>query len=142
MFALSTIGLAFVLYLGWASYFVLKVFCILCALTYVAVIALFIVSGGATTIPMTSLPRRLGRDVKSLVTSPVALVVLLLLVLGLGPIGDMACRIALHKGYNELIFLGDVVTFPQNGFGTSTARIQTTAPRSKRGSRCFTRTAR
>jgi len=32
--------------------------------------------------------------------------------------------IALHKGYNELIFLGDVVTFPQNGFGTSVARIQ------------------
>jgi NitT/TauT family transport system substrate-binding protein len=31
---------------------------------------------------------------------------------------------ALHKGYNELIFLGDVVTFPQNGFGTSAARIQ------------------
>ena len=32
--------------------------------------------------------------------------------------------IALHKGYNELIFLGDVVNFPQNGFGTSVARIQ------------------
>ena len=32
--------------------------------------------------------------------------------------------IALHKGYNELIFLGDVVAFPQNGFGTSVARIQ------------------
>ena len=32
--------------------------------------------------------------------------------------------IAAHKGYNELIFLGDVVTFPQNGFGTSAARIQ------------------
>jgi NitT/TauT family transport system substrate-binding protein len=32
--------------------------------------------------------------------------------------------IALHKGYNELIFLGDVVMFPQNGFGTSVARIQ------------------
>lgn len=32
--------------------------------------------------------------------------------------------IALHKGYNELIFLGDVVSFPQNGFGTSVARIQ------------------
>ena len=31
---------------------------------------------------------------------------------------------ALHKGYNELIFLGDVVSFPQNGFGTSVARIQ------------------
>lgn len=32
--------------------------------------------------------------------------------------------IALYKGYNELIFLGDVVTFPQNGFGTSVTRIQ------------------
>ena len=32
--------------------------------------------------------------------------------------------IALHKGYNELIFLGDVVNFPQNGFGTSLTRIQ------------------
>jgi NitT/TauT family transport system substrate-binding protein len=32
--------------------------------------------------------------------------------------------IALNKGYNELIFLGDVVNFPQNGFGTSVARIQ------------------
>src|SRR6185503_18053014 len=32
--------------------------------------------------------------------------------------------IALNKGYNELIFLGDVVTFPQNGFGTSATRIQ------------------
>lgn len=32
--------------------------------------------------------------------------------------------IALHKGYNELIFLGDVVNFPQNGFGTSVTRIQ------------------
>lgn len=32
--------------------------------------------------------------------------------------------IALHKGYNELIFLGDVVSFPQNGFGTTVTRIQ------------------
>jgi NitT/TauT family transport system substrate-binding protein len=32
--------------------------------------------------------------------------------------------IALQKGYNELIFLGDIVTFPQNGFGTSVNRIQ------------------
>ena len=32
--------------------------------------------------------------------------------------------IAINKGYNELIFLGDVVSFPQNGFGASVARIQ------------------
>ena len=32
--------------------------------------------------------------------------------------------IALQRGYNELIFIGDIVTFPQNGFGTSVSRIQ------------------
>ncbi len=78
IFALSTVGLAFVLYLGWASYVVLKEFCILCALTYVAVIALFIVSGGATDFPMTSLPRRALRDARTLIASPLAFVFLLL----------------------------------------------------------------
>ena len=32
--------------------------------------------------------------------------------------------IAAQKGYHELIFLGDIVTFPQNGFGASVQRIQ------------------
>ena len=32
--------------------------------------------------------------------------------------------LALNRGYNELIFLGDIVSFPQNGFGTSATRIQ------------------
>jgi ABC-type nitrate/sulfonate/bicarbonate transport system substrate-binding protein len=32
--------------------------------------------------------------------------------------------IALEKGYNELIFLGDVVQFAQNGFGTSEKKIR------------------
>lgn len=31
---------------------------------------------------------------------------------------------AQERGYNELIFLGDVVEFPQNGFGTSEKRIR------------------
>jgi len=31
--------------------------------------------------------------------------------------------IALEKGYNELIFAGDILEFPQNGFGTSEKRI-------------------
>jgi NitT/TauT family transport system substrate-binding protein len=31
---------------------------------------------------------------------------------------------ALEKGYNELLFLGDVIEFPQNGFGTSDKRIR------------------
>jgi len=32
--------------------------------------------------------------------------------------------IALEKGYNELIFLGDIVKFAQNGFGTSEKKIR------------------
>ena len=32
--------------------------------------------------------------------------------------------IALDKGYNELLFLGDVVNFPQNGFGALAKKIQ------------------
>lgn len=32
--------------------------------------------------------------------------------------------IALDKGYNELLFLGDIVNFPQNGFGASVKKIQ------------------
>ena len=79
IFALSTVGLAFVLYLAWASYFVLKTLCILCAITYVSVIAIFIVSGGAVTFPMMNLPRRAIRDLRTLVTSPLALVIVALL---------------------------------------------------------------
>ena len=84
IFALSTVGLAFVMYLGWASYVRLHAFCVLCAITYVAVIGLFIISGGATTFPMTTLPRRVPRDVRALVTSPVALVLALLFLFGAG----------------------------------------------------------
>jgi uncharacterized membrane protein/protein-disulfide isomerase len=80
IFALSTIGLAFALYLGWSSYFVLKVFCILCAITYVSVIAIFIISGGATTFPMTTLPGRASRDIRVLLSTPSALLVLLVLL--------------------------------------------------------------
>jgi NitT/TauT family transport system substrate-binding protein len=32
--------------------------------------------------------------------------------------------IALEKGYNELIFAGDIIEFPQNGFGTSEKKIR------------------
>lgn len=82
IFALSTIGLAVVLYLGWASYFVLRTFCILCAITYGAVIAIFVISGGATSFPMTTLPSRARRDVRSFLTSPLALVIGLVLIVG------------------------------------------------------------
>jgi uncharacterized membrane protein/predicted DsbA family dithiol-disulfide isomerase len=86
VFALSTIGLAFSLYLAWASYIQLKTFCMLCAVTYVSVIALFIISGGATTFPMTTLPRRAPRDLRTLFSSPAALVLALLYIAGVGSV--------------------------------------------------------
>lgn len=82
VFAISTLALSFVLYLAWASYFVLGTFCILCAITYVAVIAIFLISGGATPFPMKTLPDRARKDVRTLVSSPLALLIALVLIVG------------------------------------------------------------
>jgi uncharacterized membrane protein/protein-disulfide isomerase len=78
LFVLSTLGLAIVLYLGYASFVVLKTVCILCLTTYAAVIALFLISGAATTYPMTTLPRRAAQDVRRWSGSPLAIVVTIL----------------------------------------------------------------
>lgn len=78
LFAGSTLALAVVLYLGYASFMILGVQCPLCLLTYAAVIGLFLVSGAATSLPMLSLPRRVWQDVKVLVASPLALVLAVL----------------------------------------------------------------
>jgi uncharacterized membrane protein/protein-disulfide isomerase len=73
VFAISTLGLAGVLYLGYVSFFVLKTVCLLCFGSYAAIIALFLISGAATRYPMTSLPRRAAGDVRTLLRSPAAL---------------------------------------------------------------------
>ena len=82
LFGLSTIALAFVLYLAWASFFQLKAVCLLCVTTYIAVIAIFIISGSATKFPMSTLPRRAARDAGTLAKSPVALLIAVLFVAG------------------------------------------------------------
>jgi uncharacterized membrane protein/predicted DsbA family dithiol-disulfide isomerase len=74
LFAGSTLALAVVLYLAYASFAILKVVCVLCLTTYAAVIGLFLITGAVTSIPMMSLPRRALSDLKALVSSPVALV--------------------------------------------------------------------
>lgn len=78
LFAGSTLALAAVLYLGYASFFILGVKCPLCLITYAAVIGLFFVTGAATNFPMTSLPGRAANDLKALVSSPIAIVLALL----------------------------------------------------------------
>jgi protein-disulfide isomerase len=62
LFAASTIGLAAVLYLGYASFFILGAVCLACLTTYVAVIGLFVTSGVSTRQPMTKLPARFAKD--------------------------------------------------------------------------------
>jgi uncharacterized membrane protein len=82
LFVLSTLSLAVILYLGYASFVLLKAVCLLCLTTYAAVIGLFLVSGAATTFPMTTLPRRASRDVRVFARSPLAIVIALVFFAG------------------------------------------------------------
>jgi uncharacterized membrane protein/protein-disulfide isomerase len=82
LFAGSTLALSVILYLGYASFVILKMVCILCVITYAAVIALFFVSGAVSTVPMMSLPRRMAQDLKVLISSPAALALALLFIGG------------------------------------------------------------
>ena len=71
IFVLSTIGLAGVLYLGYASFFILRQMCPLCLAMYVAVIGLFAVSGAAAS-SLSTLAGRFGDDVKNALANPLA----------------------------------------------------------------------
>jgi protein-disulfide isomerase len=82
LFALSTLALAAALYLLYASVFILKAYCPMCLLTDAAILGLFIVSGAATSVPMTTLPGRLTRDLRVLVANPLAIAVTVLFVAG------------------------------------------------------------
>jgi uncharacterized membrane protein/predicted DsbA family dithiol-disulfide isomerase len=82
LFVLSTAALAVVLYLAYASIAILKTYCPLCLITYAAVVGLFLVSGAATSVPMTTLPRRAARDLRLLVASPLAIALAVLFVGG------------------------------------------------------------
>ena len=73
LFILSTLALAVVLYLAYASWFVLKMVCIYCIVTYVAVIGVFVVSGAAFTAGFKTLPSRAADDTRRLLRSPMGL---------------------------------------------------------------------
>jgi protein-disulfide isomerase/uncharacterized membrane protein len=82
LFAASTLALAVVLYFEYVSFVVLKAVCILCVVMGAAVVALFFLSGSTTPFPMTTLPRRALRDLRVLVSSPLALLVTVLFLAG------------------------------------------------------------
>lgn len=78
VFAMSTGALAVVLYLIYVSVVVLKVYCLLCLTADVAVVGLFVVSGAATSFPMTTLHRRAIRDLRAAIASPLAILIAVL----------------------------------------------------------------
>jgi protein-disulfide isomerase len=121
LFALSTLALAAVLYLGWAAFAVLKTFCILCAGTYVAVIVVFLVSGAATSLPMTSLPRRAMKDVRALVTTPAALAAAILFL--------VAASTAIIVGARHAVPVSDDAAAPSAGGQSEFERWYTQQPR-------------
>jgi uncharacterized membrane protein/protein-disulfide isomerase len=82
LFAMSTLALGAVLYLLYVSIFILKTYCPVCLTIDAAVIGLFVVSGATATIPMMTLPQRIGRDLRLLGGSPLATVIATLFVVG------------------------------------------------------------
>jgi len=82
VFGLSTVGLGFVIYMAFASLYLLKIVCLMCLVTYVAVAGLFVFSGMRTSYPMTTIPRRLWQDVRAAVANSAALTLLLVFVVG------------------------------------------------------------
>ena len=73
IFLSSIAALAVVLYLGYASLFVLRTYCLFCFITYFAAAGVFIVSGAASDGIMSGLPRRAIDDLRALAASPLAL---------------------------------------------------------------------
>ena len=63
------IGLAAVLYLGYASFFVLERMCLLCVTMYVSVIGTFVASGAGSAGSLGTIPARMGRDAARVLAS-------------------------------------------------------------------------
>ena len=78
IFVLSIVGLAAVLYLGYASFFVLKTGCLLCIGTYVSVIGIFLLSSSASSLGAGQLVRRLPSDLRQLFAAPTTFLVALI----------------------------------------------------------------
>lgn len=122
LFAGSTFALAVALYLGYASFVLLKLVCVLCVITYAAVIGLFLVSGAATSLPMLSLPRRAAQDLKVMVASPLALALAVLWL------GGAATTLAFFPR-EAVVSVAGVLPEPTQDQRSELERFISTAPR-------------
>ena len=78
----STVGLSVVMYMAYASFFVLGTFCILCGVVYVAVAGIFLMTGSGPATPLRQLPLAFIDDLGVLVRRPVGLLVTVAFVAG------------------------------------------------------------
>lgn len=82
LFGWSTIGLATILYLGYASFFTLRTGCLLCIGTYVSVIGIFLATGMSRGASVGNLPGRFLDDLKSVSGQPAAFLAAVLFLVG------------------------------------------------------------
>jgi protein-disulfide isomerase/uncharacterized membrane protein len=82
LFVLAAPALGVVLFYAYVSVVMLKVVCILCEITSVAVAGIFLISGAAAGTPLSALPRRALGDLRRLVARPMAVTVLMLFIAG------------------------------------------------------------
>src|SRR5438105_1849347 len=122
LFAGSTLAPAVALYMGYASFVLLRLVCVLCVITYAAVIGLFLVSGAATSLPMLQLPRRAVQDVKVLLASPLALILAILWL------GGSASTVAFFPREAAPSATG-VLPEPSQDQRSELERVMTSAPR-------------
>ena len=74
LLALSIVGLATILYLGYVSFAVLATGCLLCMGTYVSVIGIFAASVISRPVSLGNLPSRLSTDLRAAIAQPAVLV--------------------------------------------------------------------
>lgn len=78
LFSMSMPAFSVVVFQVYASIVVLRAVSIWSIVTYVAVLAIFLISGASATAPLSDLPRLMLRDTRALATRPIALGVALL----------------------------------------------------------------
>jgi uncharacterized membrane protein/protein-disulfide isomerase len=82
LLALAVIGMGCVLYLGYASFAVLRTGCLLCIGTYISVAGIFVASLMSRSVPFAELPVRVSSDLRAAFGRPVALVLVILYLAG------------------------------------------------------------
>jgi uncharacterized membrane protein len=70
IFGLAAVGLAAILYLAYASVFVLGTYCLLCMGTYACVIGIFITSAAAKSTPLSQAPGLAVGDLSAVIKRP------------------------------------------------------------------------